>query len=53
MSITTDKIEVGKYKWFYRQIELKGNKLEGMEPLRTPVLFLHGLPSHPVLAIPT
>lgn len=38
MSIKTDKIQVGKFQWFYRHIKLNGE--------RTPVLFLHGLPSH-------
>lgn len=38
MSIKTDKIQVGKFEWFYRQTEL--------ESQRTPLLFLHGLPSH-------
>lgn len=36
--IKTDKIQVGKFQWFYRQIEITSE--------RTPVLFLHGLPSH-------
>lgn len=38
MSIKTDKIQVGKFQWFYRQTEVESE--------RTPVLFLHGLPSH-------
>ncbi len=38
MSIKTDKVQAGKFQWFYRQTEL--------ETERTPVLFLHGLPSH-------
>ena len=38
MAIATAKIQVGKYQWFYRQTELDSD--------RTPVLFLHGLPSH-------
>ena len=38
MPITTDKIQVGKYQWFYRQTEVKSD--------RTPIVFLHGLPSH-------
>ncbi len=38
MPITTDKIQVGKLQWFYCQTELESE--------RTPVLFLHGLPSH-------
>ena len=38
MSITTDKIQVGKFQWFYRQTELKSERI--------PVLFLHGVPSH-------
>ncbi|MGD1919619.1 MAG: alpha/beta fold hydrolase [Pleurocapsa sp.] len=38
MSIKTDKIQADKFKWFYRQTEIESE--------RTPVLFLHGLPSH-------
>ena len=38
MSIKTDKIQVGKFQWFYRQTEIESE--------RTPVIFLHGLPSH-------
>ena len=38
MSIKTDKIQVGKYQWFYRQTEIESD--------RTPILFLHGLPAH-------
>ncbi|MGL5943420.1 MAG: alpha/beta fold hydrolase [Waterburya sp.] len=38
MTIKTDKIQVGKFQWFYRQTEIKSD--------RTPILFLHGLPSH-------
>ena len=38
MSIKTDKIQVGKFQWFYRQTEIDSE--------RTPILFLHGLPSH-------
>ncbi len=38
MSIKTDKVQAGKFQWFYRQTEI--------ETERTPVLFLHGLPSH-------
>ncbi|MCC0176911.1 alpha/beta fold hydrolase [Waterburya agarophytonicola K14] len=38
MSIKTDKIQVGEFEWFYRQTEINSD--------RTPVLFLHGLPSH-------
>ena len=38
MAIATDKIQVGKFQWFYRQTELESE--------RTPILFLHGLPSH-------
>ncbi|WP_319419038.1 alpha/beta fold hydrolase [Pleurocapsa sp. FMAR1] len=38
MSIKTDKIQVGKFQWFYRQTELESERI--------PVLFLHGLPSH-------
>ncbi len=38
MPITTDKIQVGKFQWFYRQTELESD--------RKTVLFLHGVPSH-------
>ena len=38
MAIVTDKIQAGKFQWFYRQTELDSE--------RTPILFLHGLPSH-------
>ncbi len=38
MSIKTEKIKAGEFEWFYRQTEI--------ESKRTPVLFLHGLPSH-------
>ena len=38
MAIATDKVAVGKFQWFYRQTELDSE--------RTPILFLHGLPSH-------
>jgi pimeloyl-ACP methyl ester carboxylesterase len=38
MSIKTDKIQVGKFQWFYRHTEIESE--------RTPILFLHGLPSH-------
>ena len=38
MSIKTDKIQVGKFAWFYRQTEVESERI--------PVLFLHGLPSH-------
>ena len=38
MTITTDKIQVGKFQWFYRQTELESERI--------PVLFLHGVPSH-------
>ena len=38
MSIKTDKIKAGKFEWFYRQTEIESE--------RTPILFLHGLPSH-------
>ncbi len=38
MLITTDKIQVDKFQWFYRQTELESERI--------PVLFLHGLPSH-------
>lgn len=46
MSIKTDKIQAGKFQWFYRQTELKSDKSDDTGTLRTPVLFLHGLPSH-------
>ncbi|BAZ44568.1 putative hydrolase [Chondrocystis sp. NIES-4102] len=38
MKIKTDKIQAGKFEWFYRQTEIESD--------RTPVLFLHGLPAH-------
>lgn len=38
MSINTDKVQAGKYQWFYRQTEIESE--------RTPFLFLHGLPAH-------
>jgi pimeloyl-ACP methyl ester carboxylesterase len=38
MSLKTDKIQAGKFQWFYRQTEIASNRI--------PVLFLHGLPSH-------
>jgi len=38
MSIKTDKIKAGKFQWFYRQTEIESE--------RTPLLFLHSLPSH-------
>ncbi|MEO1672633.1 MAG: alpha/beta fold hydrolase [Cyanobacteria bacterium J06631_2] len=38
MSIKTDKVQAGKYQWFYRQTEVESD--------RTPNLFLNGLPSH-------
>ena len=38
MAIATDKVEAGKFQWFYRQTELESE--------RTPLLFLHGLPAH-------
>ncbi|MEM6613021.1 MAG: alpha/beta fold hydrolase [Cyanobacteria bacterium P01_C01_bin.72] len=38
MSIKTDKVQAGKFQWFYRQTEI--------ETERTPILFLHGLPAH-------
>ena len=38
MPIKTDKIQVGKFEWFYRQTEIESDRI--------PVLFLHGLPSH-------
>lgn len=38
MPIKTDKVQTGKFQWFYRQTEIESE--------RTPLLFLHGLPSH-------
>jgi pimeloyl-ACP methyl ester carboxylesterase len=38
MSIKTDKVQAGNFQWFYRQTEIESD--------RTPILFLHGLPSH-------
>ncbi|MEM8827786.1 MAG: alpha/beta fold hydrolase [Cyanobacteria bacterium P01_G01_bin.19] len=38
MSIKEDKIQAGEFRWFYRQTEIASE--------RTPILFLHGLPSH-------
>ena len=38
MSIKTDKIQAGKFQWFYRQTEIESD--------RPPILFLHGLPAH-------
>jgi pimeloyl-ACP methyl ester carboxylesterase len=38
MTIKTDKIQVGKFQWFYRQTEIESERI--------PLLFLHGLPSH-------
>ena len=38
MAIATEKVQVGEFQWFYRQTELNSD--------RTPILFLHGLPSH-------
>ena len=38
MSIKTDKIQAGKFQWFYRQTEIESERI--------PILFLHGLPSH-------
>ena len=38
MSIKTDKIQAGKFQWFYRQTEIESD--------RPAILFLHGLPSH-------
>ncbi|MGB5633481.1 MAG: alpha/beta fold hydrolase [Waterburya sp.] len=38
MLIKTDKVQTGKFQWFYRQTEIESE--------RTPLLFLHGLPSH-------
>ena len=38
MAIATDKVQAGKFQWFYRQTELESERI--------PILFLHGLPSH-------
>ena len=38
MSIKTDKIQAGKFQWFYRQTEIESD--------RTLIVFLHGLPAH-------
>ena len=38
MLIKTDKIQAGKFQWFYRETEIESE--------RTPVLCLHGLPAH-------
>jgi haloalkane dehalogenase len=38
VSISENKIQIGKLEWFYRLAETNGDK--------TPVLLLHGLPSH-------
>ncbi|MGL5794378.1 MAG: alpha/beta fold hydrolase [Waterburya sp.] len=46
MSIKTDKIQVGKFQWFYRQTEIESDALRAGVANRVPILFLHGLPSH-------
>lgn len=46
MTIKTDKIQVGKFQWFYRQTELESDALQAGAANRIPILFLHGLPSH-------
>ena len=38
MSIKTDKIQAGKFQWFYRHTEIDSEHI--------PLLFLHGLPAH-------
>jgi len=38
MSIKTDKVQAGKFQWFYRHTKIESSRI--------PVLFLHGLPSH-------
>ena len=38
MSIEADKIKIGEFEWFYRHTDIDSQ--------RTPVVFLHGLPSH-------
>ena len=38
IKIKTDKIQAGKFQWFYRQTEIESD--------RTPLLFLHSLPNH-------
>jgi pimeloyl-ACP methyl ester carboxylesterase len=46
MLIKTDKIQAGKFQWFYRQTEIASDKPNDIATQRTPVLFLHGLPAH-------
>lgn len=46
IKIKTDKIQAGKFQWFYRQTELENDQSEEKTNLRTPILFLHGLPAH-------
>ena len=46
MTINTDKIKVDEFEWFYRHTEIDSDKPNGIATQRTPVLFLHGLPSH-------
>ncbi|NJK55881.1 MAG: alpha/beta fold hydrolase [Pleurocapsa sp. SU_5_0] len=46
MSIKTDKIQVGEFQWFYRQTEIESDQPNDIATRRTPILFLHGLPSH-------
>jgi len=38
IKIKTDKIQAGKFQWFYRQTEIESDRI--------PLLFLHSLPSH-------
>jgi pimeloyl-ACP methyl ester carboxylesterase len=46
MTIKTDKIQVGRFQWFYRQTEIKSDPLQAGAANRIPLLFLHGLPAH-------
>jgi pimeloyl-ACP methyl ester carboxylesterase len=53
MSIKTDKVQVGEFQWFYRQTTVgfpagifPQETRPEIESDRTPLLFLHGLPSH-------
>ena len=46
MIITTDKIQIDKFQWFYRQANPQNDPESDRTFQRTPVLFLHGLPAH-------
>lgn len=58
MSIKTDEVQAGGFKWFYRQTAINSDQdiSEGVSfrtpadnsiaTQRTPLLFLHGLPAH-------